>query len=68
MFSYTGVESFMIEIRETERPGYRDLLAHEFRIEGRRFIHELQFAGSDRVMIRFEHVVISEQPLGNGAG
>lgn len=62
-FSYSGVHSFSIDLASSEQPGYRDLLAHEFRTGNGHFVHEMRFAGGGAVSIAFESITILQQPL-----
>lgn len=62
-FSYSGVRSFCIELQSSTESGYRDLIAHEFRIEEKLFVHEMRFANNGVVSVTFEEASISQKAL-----
>lgn len=53
---YQGVERYEFCLAVGYRSGDRDLLAHEFRLEGDSIIHELGFVGDGRITLRFSNL------------
>lgn len=58
VFRYTGVKSYKFDVLTEYRAGDADVLAHEFRIEEGRVVHEIVFSNRKNIVIAADDVTI----------
>lgn len=60
---YIEVQSFNMELRGSDEPGYRDLLAHEFRVTNQCFTHEICFSNLGFISVQFKKLTVNQEKI-----
>jgi hypothetical protein len=70
VLKYVGVKSYAFDILVQYRLGDYDVLAHEFRIDDGRIVHEIVFSNRRNIVVTAENVLIHTElhPIQTPAG
>lgn len=63
IFRYSGLMAYKLELNVNFREGDRDVLAHEFRLEGALVCHEIVFQQGQSVLVTSDNVAPSVDTL-----